>query len=368
MLCGVQPTTSAIKAIASTSPANDQIVLESKAFGFTGNRTYVTIENGTTSSDFRKFTIERDGVVEVFDDLGTGDLFTVTYTGTEATTMTAEMSDTVKIGSESSSGAFKIKYTKTTLGAGTFIPTEMAFDGTITITPTGAPSSAIQVTVSGTDKSTGAAASETLTFNGSAASQTTTTVFSSVSQIVVNDTSGSGETFTIAGTAIDIATNAYATAQDIVNRINTFSAQKFEATALSPQVSNIQSSDMDLVAAATIKSATVGFTADCSAIVTALAGSTLVTPNFADQYERASFTKPAAGNRQIPDTQAQQPLAGGTVGSATATEWTTALESMQTQDLQTIVPLSNDDAYHKLVRSHCEFMAGKANVPNERKG
>lgn len=367
VLCGVQPTTAAIKALASTSPANDQIVLESKAFGFTGNRTYVTIENGTSGSDLRKVTLSRDGVTEVFDDVGTGELFTVTYTGSYATTMTAEMSVTTKIGSESTTdGAFKIKYTKTGLADGTNVPTEMAFDGTITFVPSSTfGGSTGTVTVNGTNKSTGAADSETLTFTGSTATDTTAKSFSAVTSIVIDD-DGTGYTFTASGTAIDIATINFASAQDIVDRVNTFSSATFSATAESPQVGGISSDDMDLTAAASIKGADVGFTADAYSIVQSLSGSALVNAYLADEYDNSSYTNPAEGNRFIPDTLSQTALSGGTVSAATSTEWTEALEAMQTQDLQTIVPLTNSDAYHRLVRSHCSFMAGQANVPNER--
>lgn len=363
VLCGVQTTTSAIKALGSTSPNNDQIVLEAKAFGHTGNRTFVTIENGSTGSDFRKFTISRDGVTEEFDDLGTGDLFTVLYSGTEAATMTAEMSDTVKIGSETASGAFKINYTVTGKTSN-YTPVDMVFDGPVSMQNESTLSGTANVKVIGIDKATGAAVEEATNFSGGSTTKTTSTVFSSVSEIQI--TGNGGVAFTFSGTAIDISTTAFTKAQDIVDRINTFSGQKFTATTTSPQTSTILSSDMDFVAAASIRGASVGFTADCSAIVDGLKGSKLVTPNLADQYERTSYTNPAAGNRFIPDTQAQTPLVGGTVTAATGTEWTAALTALQTEDLQTLVPLSNNDAYHRLVRAHCQFMAGQANVPNER--
>mgnify|MGYP003474793342 CR=1 FL=1 len=134
-------------AVATLYDAQPQACLDfaSKLFGSIGNRLTITVADGTAQG--KKYTIAGPGLPsEVYDNVGGANILTVNYTGSVATTMVMAYDQ---------STGLRISYTKTAIAVGTFTSTEMAYDGTITVTPSLAPvGGAFTATITGTSKTT----------------------------------------------------------------------------------------------------------------------------------------------------------------------------------------------------------------------
>lgn len=301
------PSTAAVASLYDSQP-QAALDLTANVFGTMGNRITVTVAAGTAQG--KKYTIACPGYqTEVYDNVGGANIITVNYTGTEATTMAMAYTQ---------SDGLRISYTKTAIAVGTYTPSEMAFDGTITVTPSLAPvGGAFTATINGISKTTGLAATDILTWpDGGGAAAQISDAFSSVSTIVFATTVGT-PTFSIAGYAFDLTPGAtYPYASSFADRINLFTAQLFTASLASTSAAGTPSELMDTFASATIKSAAKSLTADVYAATTRMAGSFLVTV----ERDAGADGAPANGTTQ---------LAGGVNGSESANDYASALELLE---------------------------------------
>lgn len=308
------PSTAATAILYDAQP---QACLDITAnlFGAIGNRTTMTVSAATNGTG-KKYVVACPGIpTETYDNVGGNNILTVNYDDAEATTMVMAYDQT---------NGVQISYTKTTIAVGTYTPSKMAFDGTITITPsTGPVGGAYTATVSGINKVTGLSDSEVRTWpdGGGAAAQTTTKSWSSVTSIVFANTAGGSPTFTIAGYAFNLTPGVqYPYAKSFADRINQFTGADFSATIGSATAGTLASNLLDTFSSTSIKSSAQSLTANVNAAVVAMAGSFLVT------VERSTGADGAPANGTTL-------LGGGSDGTQTAAGWQDALELLKSKQV-----------------------------------
>ena len=334
--------------------------LLSNAWGKAGNRAKALITSDASGHDV---TITRDGLSEEFLNLTFDDVITFKYTDTEATTMTVAY----EVEGGDTNPTLTIAYTKTGLALVPYEPVKMAFDGVITIEPADAPvdSKTWTATVTGASKVTGLEVADVITWIGGAGSEKdakpTSVGFSSVTSITLVASAGAGvTTFTISGDAFVLDTGEFTDAAALANHVQGFSTAGFTGTVDAPQAAGIGAHQLDgPVSPTDIHEVDGSLTADVQAIINALAGSNLVTA------ERTALGTPAPAAMASATA-----FAGGTKTTGDAGDWGDALDSLQTEDVQILVPWTSEDVspalsdVHKKFRDHCKFMAGEGG--NER--
>lgn len=339
-------STQAIGTLYDSVPAA-ALELASRLWGGIGNRITVVVAAGTSQG--KKYTIAGPGLsTEVYDNVGGDNVISVNYTGTEATTMVMAYDQTTGL---------RISYTKTAIAVGTYTPIEMAFDGIITITPSGAPVGAVYTaTVTGTNKTTGAVgATSVLTWpdGGGAAAQDTDIPFSAVTSILFAATAGA-PTFSIAGYAFDLTPGeSYPTAKSFADRINLFPAPAdFAATIASVTAAGTDSALLDSFTSATIKSAEKSLTANVDQAVKRMAGSALLEVTRATGADGA----PASGTTL---------LSGGADGSETSQGYTDALALLETETVTHLWMDTDSTTYQALGFTHCVTMEGRGGLARQ---
>lgn len=336
---------SSTQAIGTLFDSQPQAALSmaSRLWGGLGNRITVTVATGTAQG--KKYTIAGPGLsTEVYDNVGGDNILTINYTGTEATTMT--------LAYDQSTG-LRIAYTKTAIAVGTYTPSEMAFDGIISITPSGAAGVGVTFTATVTGTVAGVVgATSVLTWTNEAATAKDTSDFSAVTSILFAVTAGT-PTFSIAGYAFDLTPgDAYPTAKSFSDRINLFTTQLFTSTIGSVTAAGLDSALLDSFTAATIKSAAKSLTADVNAAVDRLSGSALVA------FTRASGADGAPANGTTM-------LAGGADGSETSQGYTDALELLQVEAVTHLWMDTDSATYQALALAHVVEMEGRGGLARQ---
>jgi hypothetical protein len=340
-LVGAGVTTQATRTLLDAGGAGS-LVVNAKRWGYAGNRIKVTVAANTGDATKWDYTLERDAKVERFTKIGSGLVLSVTYDETEATTMALTYAP---------STGLRISYTKTTIALGTYTPSKMAFDGTIKITPSGAPAADKQFTavISGINRATGSPETETLTWlAGDAVFKTSTKSWNAVTTIVFAETGAAAPTFTIEGRAFDLQLAQYPTAKDAADHINHYSGKGFDATIVSAKAAVIGLDELDETAGGSIKAATISLKADLWAIETALGASSLV------EVERAAnATKP-------PVALVASYLSGGSAAAPDADDYETALASLENLPIHLLWLDSQDSTVHAKALAHCVDVAGSS--------
>lgn len=343
----VNALSSTAAAVTSVdADAANSLVFTSVKFGPVGNRSSATVSAATNKSATggKKYVFASgDGVSETWDDVGYGNVLTVNYSGTAATTMTlAYASDSVRV-----------SYTKTSIAVGTYTPgAEMKFDGTITITPSAAPTGgAYTALVTGTAQD-GSAQSQTLTWpdSGGSAAQTTSGSYATVSSIVFGNTAGGSPTFTIAGYAYDLSVADCPKVSDVVELIGGHAY--FTATG-GVNATTLGTDKLDDFAAFTCKGADCSLTANVQAAIDKLAASAVYVVTRATG---AGGKAPAVGT-YIPT--------GGSTGSVSASTYETRLGLLLNKKVDILWADSADSAVHAKVLDHlntCLSAGGKARL------
>lgn len=343
-----------VNALSSTAASvtpddadgTDSLKFTSVKFGPTGNRGSVVVSAATNKSATggKKYAFTSgDGITETWDDIGYGNVLTANYSGTAATTMTLGYS----------SSSIRISYTKTGIAVGTYTPgAEMAFDGTITITPSVAPTSgAFTALVTGTD-ATGAAQTQTLTWPDGlgAGAQTTSGSYSSVSSIVFGDTAAETPTFSIAGYAFDLSAADCPKVSDAVTLI---AAHPYFTATGGVNATTLGTDKLDDVSATTVKGADFSLTANVQAAIDKLAASAVYV-----------VTRPSGGGKKTPANGTYQP-AGGSTGSVSASTYENRLALLLNKKVDVLWVDSEDSAIHAKILAHlntCLTAGGKARL------
>lgn len=157
-----------------------------------------------------------------------------------------------------------------------------------------------------------------------------------------------------AGTTVaTIDLNAFPTIQQLVDRINVVPG--FLATVIDGNGEKPALNGLDYAAAQSVK-ASFTVTAHLQAAVDWLNGA---GEGFVNATRVAGAgTLPAPGNWTY--------LSGGSDGVVTNSEWQAAYTTLQAEDVQWVVPLSNNASIHAMNDSHCAFMSNVSLM--ERRG
>ena len=145
---------------------------------------------------------------------------------------------------------------------------------------------------------------------------------------------------------IDLAT--YNTVRKLVDRINAVAS--FTAVVLDGNDEKATLNALDYASNADVKTATYTATANLQAIVDWFNG-------FGEGYVTATRQ---SGVGVVPDNVAWTYLASGSDGTTTSTEWAAAFTTLQSEDVQWLVPLTSDASIHAQADTHCSFMSNVA--------
>jgi hypothetical protein len=155
-------------------------------------------------------------------------------------------------------------------------------------------------------------------------------------------------TLLLNGVTTTIDLNAYPTIQSLVDRFNAVSG--ITAAVLDGNSDKASLNGLDGFAAKDIKTSLVTVTGTLQAAIDWFNG-------FSEDYVTA--TRPA-GATDVPAAVAFTYLSGGSDGTVTNTEWTNAFTTLQSADVQWVVPLSGDAAIHAMADAHVSFMSNVA--------
>jgi hypothetical protein len=175
---------------------------------------------------------------------------------------------------------------------------------------------------------TGAEATATITING-----TTVTLAAPAGSTVAT---------------IDLA--AYDTVQKLVDRINVVPG--FDSVVLDGNGERAALQGLDFVTAQSVKTTAYTVTANLQAVVDWINGQ-------AEGFVTA--TRPA-GVGAVPANINFTYLDGGSDGTTTNTEWSDAFSTLQSEDVQWVVPLSSSASIHAMADAHCGYMSNVARM------
>jgi hypothetical protein len=339
----VSPTpTTAARATLLDANGDDSLLLEAVSWGTSGNRVKVAVTNNATDATIRDITLTWDGVSEPFTALGLGSLVSVYYGLTEATAVTL-LADRIN--------GVRVRQTKAAIAIGTYEPDKMAWDGTITVTPSAGAASAqtFTVTVSGTDKATGLAATEVLSWDDTDTTDPMTTAksWSDVTSIVFAESGSTTPTFTVSAFAFDCGPSSYANLGLVADRINAKNTAGYYATKLSAKVASVPTNEIDTFAEASCLTevAAKAVRADLWWMVTQLERSELVEVTRVTTTSSDGLLAPVALGAPVF-------LSGGTETTPVLANWQTCLDALQTERINSGWCGSTDAAVHDAVATH----------------
>ena len=146
-------------------------------------------------------------------------------------------------------------------------------------------------------------------------------------------------------TVATIDLNSYKTVQELVDRINVVSG--FAASVQDGNGTKMALNGLDYVTAQDVKTADYVATAHLQAIV--------------DWFNSASegfiTATRAAAVGTLPANLPFTYLAGGSDGVVTNSEWAAAFTTLQSEDVQWVVPVSSDASIHAMADTHVAFMS-----------
>lgn len=326
----------------------DSVVWSAASYGAQGNRTSVTLADGTVRGT-RKVTVALDGASEVHDNIGGQIAFTVEYGEAEADDVTL----LVQPDAVAPSPTVCVAYSKLAV-PGAYSPDKMAFDGTIQFTLSApAPVGGVAFAILGL--ASDGATTETVTIAEAASTATSAKRWTSVTSIT--PTGLAGRTYDLDGYAFQLVRTSYGTVQQVVDRINTKSAQGFTAAVtMTTGAATFSVADLDYFPNTTCFGVAVGPLFDLYSLV-------LVVNRDSDLLTAAKAT----GAIEPPANHVAAYLTGGSDGGTpSATDWEDAFAALQDQFVNLVVPLSDDAAVHEKLRAHLVTMWGMGR--DERQG
>lgn len=337
-LLNVTPNTQASLTLNDDS-ASASLVLKSAVWGPKGNRTQVSVENANT--DQVNVTISRDGVVETFEGIESGDVASIYYDGS--------LLDSVGLSGDRLSG---IEYGWTqnqamSGGSASFDVSDMVSDGALSVSlSTTAHTDDVIVAIVGADLS-GASASQTLTFSAGVNTAQTTSAFGRIDSISAtsDDTAFGGDVEVDGVLSFDPAdfnslSELIGAIGQLPNVVASYSAGRdYDAD----QFDAFADANIDGVAQA------VSIRADLAELVEALSSSRLVS------VERATGATQSIAQQSSGSLVAS--LSGGSSSSATLAEWTSALATIESADIQIIVAWSDLATVHAEIKKHLRLAA-----------
>ena len=229
------------------------------------------------------------------------------------------------------------------LTAGVVLTTNTPVSGVLTVSID--VDTAVDVAVFGAD-TTGANVGEEFDMTtGNTTPVVGTQVFRDIAVIALGEVAAA-RTITISCNAEVASTATFTTVQQLVDRLNALSG--FTANVQVSNGTTFNVSDADYAAAVSLVGAAADFFADLFEFISIL--------NSSSQYVTAAR---ATGATAVPaNLTTPLFLTGGSEGTPTITEWTTAFTLLKQRRVNIIVPLTRDPAVHALLQSHLIARAG----------
>lgn len=211
-------------------------------------------------------------------------------------------------------------------------------------------SSAVTVNDDGSDElpvllvgldASGDAQAAVATLDGSA--NATSETWSEITGIAVGHID-TGRTVTLSGKAFDLAVASFDTVSDVINQVNGLSG--WTAT-VGPNGGPLAVENLDNKTATDVTSE-LDFSGDLAHLIAAVNdNSGIVT------------AAKASGATGVPDnTSGDVYLLGGVEGTTSFSDWQAALDLLRDEDVNTVVPLTDDAAVHAATVAHCAYMCG----------
>ena len=337
-LLNVTPNTQASLTLNDDS-ASASLVLKSSVWGAKGNRTQVSVEN--TNTDQVNVTISRDGVVETFEGIESGDVASIYYDGS--------LLDSVGLSGDRLSG-IEYGWTQNQVmsgGSASFDVSDMVSDGALSVSlSTTAHTDDVIVAIVGADLS-GASASQTLTFSAGVNTAQTTSAFGRIDSIsATSDDAAFGGDVEVDG-VLSFDPADFNSLSELIGAIG----QLPNVVASYSAGRDYDADQFDAFADANIDGAAqaVSIRADLAEIVEALSSSRLVS------VERATGATQSIAQQSSGSLVAS--LSGGSSSSATLAEWTSALATIESADIQIIVAWSDLATVHAEIKKHLRLAA-----------
>lgn len=176
----------------------------------------------------------------------------------------------------------------------------------------------------------------------------------SAATITINDSSLTTNVTGAIADNLNIPFATYTTVQQVVDFIN--ATGKYTATLSSVAVSILNSvAEFDPKSAVDIKTAPVSLTANLAALLDFLNSNTNLF------FNAVRAVNPAAGQPAFNTSPSY--FVGGSDGTTTTQDWTTAIAALQTQECNVVVPTSDQAAIHAAVLAHVQFMSDTGRKP-----
>ena len=173
---------------------------------------------------------------------------------------------------------------------------------------------------------------------GAGAASNTATAWASIDQVELGGQAHTGST-TISGEMVNIAnTQTLEQAEAALVNTGVFTSTSFNDARLV--------GDLDIVTASNIKAVVANLTTGLADFIEAIN----------DNSALCTAAKSANGTG-LPALGGPLSFAGGTSGTSLTSHYTAALQALQGENCNIIVPLSTSDAVHALVRDHCKKAA-----------
>lgn len=315
------------------------LTLKSTVWGPKGNRTQVSVAN--TDTDKVNIDIVRDGLSESFEALSSGDVASMYYGGS--------LLDSVGFGGDRVNGLSYEWSQSEALSSGeaTFDVSDMASDGALSVSlSTAAHTQSVVVAITGADLS-GASASATLTFAAGDADAQTSVAFGRIDSVsaVSDDTSYTGSVVVAGAKSFDPAD--YATLREMWGALDQLPS--VTATYSAAREYDADAFDAETSADVSGSGNALSFRCDLQEIIEALAASQLVTAE-----------RPALGTLSLAEQSTGSSvylLSGGSVSAVSLSDWTDALATIESADLQIIVAWSDAANVHAEVATHLRAAA-----------
>jgi len=340
----VDPAVKADAFLVDTDDAN-VFKVEAADYGIYGNQLWSKVESASTSG--LKYTFGIGQTEEVFDNVEL-DAFSVTReadatTEAEISVMTLTVTPSTGVVVRCETPA----HTVFSLTAGAHF-TKWAFNGDLTIVLDQVTNDgACEVVVVG-DNEDGTAQTVTTAIGASTTSVTTGKTWTKITSITVND-DGNATTVTVKADSFNLPIAQFPTISDVVGRINGDPTLGYEAKLLTGQTIDVV--DLDKVT-----------TADCTAAGGGKASADVLAADtkINSQSELITVTR-QTGAVTLPETtgSAKVYLTSGSDGVADDGDWKSALQALETEYINVVVPLTTSASIHELVRVHCNLMSGE---------
>lgn len=338
-LLNVTPNTQA-QLVCVDANGDDALVFKSSVWGSKGNRTQVSLAN-VSGTDSLNVTVSRDGVVEEYEGIESGNVASVYYNGSLFSAVTLEASrDSGVLYSWSQSQAMSA-------GSASLDVSDMVSNATLSVSlSTTAHTASVAVTFVGLDLA-GAALTQVKTFSTGVNTAQTTSAFSSITSISASSTDTAYTGSVQVSGSVTLAPADYSSLRELVSALDNL--PNLAASYLAGK--EYEANDFDLLASSDIEGEDnlVVLRCDAAEILSALAGSRLVS------VERA--TGGVASVAQQTSGTLTSLMSGGASSAATLSHWTAALALIESSDLQILVPWSDDVSVFGAVKAHLRLAA-----------